>query len=244
MRARILRLKPNSVKAGLFPACSGAPPPDEETGVPISLVYDVIFYDKHWLKEVFSHHPLAVHAFGVDAGHTFRPSEHTSSRGPKLFDFVSVGIFAPWKRHEHILEKNGSRLVVGYGWRPQESSELVSTLFSGGVAVWQNVHPSKMCQLYMNTQKLLMAANELGGGERVILEARACGLSVKDIEVAADNRKIAEFLDGPIYNSSYYSSQIALGIRVAVGDTRASVESSRRVGAAPSGNIEPFKISV
>eukprot|EP00960_Hanusia_phi_P056011 763129-Hanusia_phi.AAC.9 len=30
----------------------------------------------------------------------------------------------------------------------------------------------------------------------------------QDIEVAADNRKIAEFLDGPIYNSSYYSSQV------------------------------------
>uniref|UniRef100_A0A7S4P4Q0 Uncharacterized protein n=1 Tax=Guillardia theta TaxID=55529 RepID=A0A7S4P4Q0_GUITH len=208
MRSRILRLKPKSMKAGLFPACSSAPPPDEETGEPISLVYDVIYYDKLWLRGTFSHHPLAIHAFGVDAGKTFRASGNQRSGGPKLFDYVSVGIFAPWKRHENILDKNGSRLVVGYGWRPQESSEVISALFSGGVAVWQNLHPSKMCLLYMNTEKLLMAANELGGGERVILEARACGLPAQDIEVAADNHKILEFLDGPIYNASYYSSQV------------------------------------
>uniref|UniRef100_A0A6U6C1N1 Uncharacterized protein n=1 Tax=Guillardia theta TaxID=55529 RepID=A0A6U6C1N1_GUITH len=60
MRSRILRLKPKSMKAGLFPACSSAPPPDEETGEPISLVYDVIYYDKLWLRGTFSHHPLAV----------------------------------------------------------------------------------------------------------------------------------------------------------------------------------------
>uniref|UniRef100_A0A7S4P4W7 Uncharacterized protein n=1 Tax=Guillardia theta TaxID=55529 RepID=A0A7S4P4W7_GUITH len=149
MRSRILRLKPKSMKAGLFPACSSAPPPDEETGEPISLVYDVIYYDKLWLRGTFSHHPLAIHAFGVDAGKTFRASGNQRSGGPKLFDYVSVGIFAPWKRHENILDKNGSRLVVGYGWRPQESSEVISALFSGGVAVWQNLHPSKMCLLYM-----------------------------------------------------------------------------------------------
>jgi len=32
--------------------------------------------------------------------------------------------------------------------------------------------------------------------------------STQDIEVAADNHKILEFLDGPIYNASYYSSQV------------------------------------
>lgn len=141
---------------------------------------------------------------------------------PKLFDYVSVGMFAPWKRHERIIDKAGDRLVVGYGWRSEESSsvstpsppdcitlshtlshthsvplaqslpvslplspsllaclsrgrdrladpthpaflelparvvtvlylcsaQIVSALFTGGVAVWQQVSPATMCTVY------------------------------------------------------------------------------------------------
>jgi hypothetical protein len=59
MRATLNRIKSPFVKSGLFPACSSPPPADEETGQPISLAYDVIFYDKQWLAPTFQHHPFA-----------------------------------------------------------------------------------------------------------------------------------------------------------------------------------------
>ena len=30
---------------------------------------------------------------------------------PKLWDWVSVGMFAPWKRHERLIDQKGDRLV-------------------------------------------------------------------------------------------------------------------------------------
>ena len=74
MRGTLIGLKAAHIKTGLFPACSSPPPLDEVTGRHISLAYDVIFYDKHWLRETFDHHPLAVHAFGVDAAQSFNAS--------------------------------------------------------------------------------------------------------------------------------------------------------------------------
>ena len=37
--------------------------------------------------------------------------------------------------------------MAGYSWRGEESSAIVSTLFSAGVAVWPRVEPSRMCQV-------------------------------------------------------------------------------------------------
>lgn len=169
MRGSLIKLKAPQVKTGLFPACSSSPPPDEVTGMSISLAYDVIFYDKQWLAPTYQHHPLAVHAFGVDAATTFNPAKSLNSTReawhthPKLFDWVSVGMFAPWKRHDAIIQKEGRRLVVGYSWRGEESSQIVSTLFSAGVAVWPRVEPVQMCAVYHASERILMAATDLGG---------------------------------------------------------------------------------
>ena len=43
-------------------------------------------------------------------------------------------------------------------------------------------------QVYAASKRVLMAATDLGGGERVVLEARACGVPVEAIELAADNQ--------------------------------------------------------
>ncbi len=63
-----------TTQTGLFPACSSHPPEDEVTGIPIDQAYDVIFYDKMWLKDTYRNHPLAIHAFGVDSEKTFNHS--------------------------------------------------------------------------------------------------------------------------------------------------------------------------
>lgn len=214
----------------------------------LDMAYDVLFYDKHWLQDTFGAHPMAVHAFGVDTPATFNSSDSDWATHPKLFDYVSVGMFAPWKRHEAITEKTGARLVVGYGWRSEVSSGIVSTLFSAGVAVWQQVLPEQMCGIYRASRKLLMAATELGGGERVILEARACGMPTEAIELRSDNSRLREFISSPIYSSAYYAAQFALGIR-SVLPTSASVVPDTHGTATPQrqeapGKPEPFRISV
>lgn len=115
MRSKIIRRKTPGIRTGIFPACSSPPPDDEETGVSIALAYDVVFYDKQWLAPVFAHHPHAVHAFGVDTPATFNTTSGIPwADSPKLFDYVSVGMLAPWKRHENLTAKHGSaKLVVG-----------------------------------------------------------------------------------------------------------------------------------
>eukprot|EP00961_Rhodomonas_salina_P158849 2138541-Rhodomonas_salina.1 len=83
---------------------------------------------------------MAVHAFGVDTPATFNSSDSdwspsytpqpvshsnlgtdarwdgTRATHPKLFDYVSVGMFAPWKRHEAITVRRLTR-VQGLGLR-------------------------------------------------------------------------------------------------------------------------------
>lgn len=244
MRSTIIRRKAPGVKTGIFPACSSPPPADEETGKSIALAYDVVFYDKVWLAPTFAHHPLAVHAFGIDTPRTFNASSGVAwGEAAKLFDYVSVGMLAPWKRHENLVGMPGdAKLVVGYGWRSEASSEIVSTLFTAGIAVWQRVAPARMCDVYRASRRVYMGATELGGGERVILEARACGVPSDAIEIEADNAQLAEFIHGPIYASSYYAAQFAKGIRAALSGE------GGRGGEAPSQAEptvpEPFKISV
>ena len=66
------------------------------------------------VQGTYASHALSVHAFGVDTPATFNSTHTDWHSHPKLFEYVSVGMFAPWKRHQHIIEKPGRRLVVGY----------------------------------------------------------------------------------------------------------------------------------
>ena len=52
----------------------------------------------------------------------------------------------------------------------------------------------------------------LGGGERSLLEARACGTAV---EVEEDNPKLIALRDGPMLDHHLYADQLLAGIRSA-----------------------------
>ena len=71
-------------------------------------------------------------------------------------------------------------------------------------------------QVYAASKRVLMAATDLGGGERVVLEARACGVPVEAIELADDNPRLTEFLTCPIFDTAFYAARFAFGIRTAV----------------------------
>ena len=64
---------------------------------------------------------------------------------------------------------------------------------------------------YYNKSKLCYVPCKLhGGGERAVLEARACNIPVK---IENDNIKLKELLDSEIYSSEYYANQIDHGIK-------------------------------
>ena len=86
------------------------------------------------------------------------------------------------------------------------------------------------------SRRVYMGATELGGGERVLLEARACGVPSEAIELEADNNLLREFLDGPIYTTEYYADQLARGIRDAIEGCEEAPSRARQT--------EPFKVSV
>jgi hypothetical protein len=97
-----------------------------------------------------------------------------------------------------------------------------------------------------------MAATDLGGGERVLLEARACGMPAEAIELAPDNLRLSEFLACPVFDTAYYASQFAFAIRRAI-QQHPEVEAVQAAGAdgvdarsdASDGPpVQPFRISV
>ena len=63
--------------------------------------------------------------------------------------------------------------------------------------------------IYNLSKNVYIPANIIGGGERAVLEARACNIPV---EVEDDNPKLKELLYSPILDHHYYARQIEKGI--------------------------------
>jgi len=62
---------------------------------------------------------------------------------------------------------------------------------------------------YNRAKIVYIPANIIGGGERAVLEARACGCKV---EVEPDNPKLQELLNCPLWDTNYYTDQLVKGI--------------------------------
>lgn len=197
---RELKTKFPSKKIGLCIAGNAFPP--ENTAV-----YDVLFYETPWYEQQISSHPHIIHAFGVNTD-IYNPWPEA----PIIWDYLSVGAFAYWKRHENIISKSGTKMVIGEiqkdNWT--ESFDIISNLLLASVGVSDMVYPSKLRNLYNCAGTVLISADLNGGGERSLLEARACG---KKVEIMDDNPKLKSLLDGPIYDHKYYAYQLGRGIK-------------------------------
>ena len=66
----------------------------------------------------------------------------------------------------------------------------------------------ELAMLLRMTRTLLAPMAIDGGGERAVLEARACGAAV---EVDQDNIKLKELTTSPIWNQVYYASRLEHG---------------------------------
>ena len=66
-----------------------------------------------------------------------------------------------------------------------------------------------MMALVASSSNVLVPDDWRGGGERAVLEARACGVTVL---VAEDNPKLQSLREGPLYTTLYYAGQLELGL--------------------------------
>ena len=76
------------------------------------------------------------------------------------------------------------------------------------------VEPETLDKIYHAARCVYIPAEVGGGGERAILEARSCGISV---EVENDNPKLKELLTCPIWDECYYAEQLRKGILSCLG---------------------------
>jgi len=168
--------------------------------------YDVLFYETEWYKPKIADHPNIYHAFGIN-GDIFK-ARH---RYKKYFDWLGVGAFATWKRWQHMTHRKGKRLVVGHYQldNEDESIEIVKMLLRAGVMVSPQVTSEDLAELYRGASKVYIPANIMGGGERAVWEARACGCPVI---VEEDNPKLLELTENEVKDHFYYYKQLVKGI--------------------------------
>jgi len=169
--------------------------------------YDILFYETDWYKEKIKEHPRAIKAFGINTD-IYKPEDTE-----KFFDYITVGAFALWKRQHFLLQKEGRKLAIGEIQKdnPQESLGIIARLLAGGVFISDMVEPEALATLYNMSKKAYIPASVDGGGERAVLEARACGI---DVEVESDNLKLQELLDCPIYDQEDYFKKLKEGIEL------------------------------
>ena len=194
-------------KFGLCIGGNAFPPRQDNT-------YDVLFYETNWYKPQIEWHKNARRAFGIndDIFHSEEWGGFEGSYPEKLYDYVSVGSFSNWKRHELITKKEGNKLVVGQIQRNNavESMGIIARLLAHGVAVSDMVTPEKLALIYNLTDTVFIPASIEGGGERAVWEALACGCKV---EVEEDNLKLKELLNTEPTNHHWYASALLAGIK-------------------------------
>lgn len=174
--------------------------------------YDVLFYETNWYREQIKHHPNIVHAFGINSD-IYKPDNISRyAESYPIWDYLTVGAFAAWKRQSLLLRKVGSRFAIGQIQKRnlQESIDIIGDLLLGGVGISDMVAPEDLVRFYYMANTVYIPADINGGGERAVLEARACN---RHVEVADDNPKLQELLATPIWEYQYYASQLKEGIK-------------------------------
>lgn len=170
--------------------------------------YDIIFYETDWIKNNYLKDVKTklVKAFGINTKIFYYDESVYSS----IWDYLSVGSFSYWKRHDKMKDKIGTKLCIGEIQKDNlvESMDIISDLVTNDIAVSGMVSPEKLNLIYNLTETVYIPADINGGGERAVLEARSCGCKV-EIE---DNPKLQELLDGPLLTEKDYFNSLYTAI--------------------------------
>ena len=170
--------------------------------------YNVLWHQTYWYKEKIKNHPNVYHAFGIDTD-VMKPSGVY-----KDIDWLSIGAFLPHKRYDLFLKHKGKKVIVGDA-SYSESKKIIDLLKKEGIETQDFVHYEELRDTINRSKNVHLPAGVNGGGERAVLESRACGVNVL---VEEDNPKLKELTQSPIWSHKHYGSQIKKGILSTVLD--------------------------
>lgn len=164
--------------------------------------YDVLFYETEWYKQYagLDRHNNIFHAFGIDK------SIMKNMNIKKKYDYIFIGNTKYYKRPERFLEKKGNNIAIAQWF----DKNIEQKFKDKKILTLDFVTQQELANYYNLSKTLYIPATIDGGGERALLEARACGINV---EIEKDNLKLKELLTSPIYGAHYYANQLIKGIR-------------------------------
>jgi len=169
------------------------------------LFYDVIWYETDWYINKIKRHPNKFHGFGIDTD-VMKPQNGVR----KVYDWIMVGAPKKYKRVDELIKKSGSKLFIGdLTNQDNYSKHLLSLLKEHQVKIVNFVAYEELTNYYNLSKKCLIPTTLHGGGERSVLEARACSLA---IEINEENLKLKELTQSEIWNHHYYYKQLKKGV--------------------------------
>jgi glycosyltransferase involved in cell wall biosynthesis len=193
-------------KCLLISGVAPLPERDEDVQYYSALVYETEWYNA-W-QHLQQRHPNVHQAFGIDT-HIMKKSvvEHI-----KTWDLIFVGWMASWKRLDLFVEKYQrmcqtalqqekdtgvpvelpTALAVGKLDATEDSRTIVEMLEKNGVVVKSEVPYNELAGLIHRSKEMYIPSTIQGGGERAVLEGKACGVAVT---VEPDNFKLLELIE-------------------------------------------------
>lgn len=152
--------------------------------------FDIIFAESKVDYLDFKGHGFkTVQAFGTNTN-IFKPMDKV-----KIFDYLYPASFAVYKRHDRFVEylkkikPFPTALAIGYiqpgGWE-KECYEICE---DNGVLTLPWVPAETLAHIYNASKNVILTPDPLGGCQRTVLEAKACGVNVI---IDSDSLKLKE----------------------------------------------------
>jgi glycosyltransferase involved in cell wall biosynthesis len=180
-----------------------APPPSRD----VLAYYHAVLYETPWYSPFVSAHPCTIHSFGIDT----RVMYPNATVKPDI-DWLSVGQIVSYKGHEKLIECSGKRVVIGD--TASSDVRIRNALQEAGVTVLPFVSYGELADYYRRARNILVNCTINGGGERAVLEGRACG---RPVHVAGDNKKLRQLSSAcPVWDHEYHGRTIERGLTQAL----------------------------
>lgn len=154
--------------------------------------FDIIFAESRVDLDEFTRLGKKAHqAFGTNTK-LFKPIQGQ----PKVIDCLYPAAFAKWKRHDefvdYVIRRRGGEMsiAVGYIQPNNHEYECVEVCLNNNIGVIPWIPASSLVWLYNGAKEVVVAADPVGGCQRTVLEAIACGTPVKVLN--QEHKKLTE----------------------------------------------------